>query len=233
MTTKTATAPSKFMVIDQNTVNAAWNGSPTTLQVSQNINMPQTPNGTMILAAQDAATQNNQGVLSLTSGGAPPTFLDLQANANQPSIQINNWKANNLSLTNVSPNQNTPIWLQGVGPGIPGINPQALVIGTPLALNAGVVAQGNASPQWMQLVIQSNAATLGVVGIIGGPQDSSGNNGYVIAVNAPSNTPGPGYYAETTSNAYTFQFNWGSSLVFVANLSPSTAGLVTVTLRAL
>jgi hypothetical protein len=231
--TKAAHAPSKFMVIDQNQVNSAWNGIPTTLQVNQNVNMPQTANGTMILAAQNNATQNNQGVLSITSGGSVPTFLNLQANANQPSIVTNNWKANNLSLTNVSPNLSTPVWIQAVGPGIPGINPRALDIGTPLELNSGEVAQGNASPQWLQLVVQSNTPTLGIIGIIGGPQDDKGNNGYVIAVNAASNTPPPGYYAATTSNVYTFQFNWGSSLVFVANLSPATASLLKVTLRAL
>lgn len=230
----------KFTLIGQNSVNASWNGSPTTLNVNNNVSVQQTPNGTTILAATNKATQNNSGSLALTSGGSAPIFLTLYANMNQPNIMIQNWQANNLSLTNVSANNDTPILVQLVGPGMPGITPGALTIGTPNSLKPGDVAQGNASPQWMQLVIQSTAATLGIIGFIGGPPDNTGNNGYVVAVNAAQNTgpgtpnpPPQGYYATTTSNSYTYQFNWGSSLVFVANLSPSTAANVSVTMRML
>jgi hypothetical protein len=88
--------------------------------------------------------------------------------------------------------------------------------------------------------MQSTAPTLGIIALVGGPPDQRGNNGYVFAVNATANTgPGtplpapPGYYATTTNNTYAFQFNWGSSLVFVANMSPSTAQAVSVLLRPL
>lgn len=228
-----------YSIIDQNSVNAAWNGQPTTLQVNTNISIPQMPNGTAILAATNQTTQNNQGQLSITSGGGPPSFLTLQANANQPTILIKNWNANNLSLTNTSPNTNTPILVQVAGPGMPGVTPSNLPIGSGVSLKQGDVAQGNASPQYMQLVITSNAATLGIIGFIGGPSDSSGNNGYVVAVNATQNTgpdgptPPQGYYATTTSNSFIYTFNWGSSLVWVANFSPSTAESVTVLMRAL
>jgi len=227
-------------LIDRNTVTAAWNGSPQVLLTSQNTVMPQTPNGTTIFAATNQSTMNNQGQISLTSGGGAPTILDVQALTSQPTININNWKANNLSVTNISVNNNTPILVQAVGPGIPGITPQQLVIGTPTLLAMGQCAQTNASPQYMQLVIQVTGPTLGIIGLIGGPPDVTGNNGYVIAVNATANTgpgtgmpPPAGYYATTTSNTYAYQFNWGSSLVFVSNLSPSTAQTVSVLLRAL
>ncbi|MBV9762142.1 MAG: hypothetical protein JO340_16380 [Acidobacteriaceae bacterium] len=229
-----------YSVINQNSVNAAWNGQPTTLQVNTNISIPQMPNGTAILAATNQSTQNNQGQLSITSGGGQPTFLNLQANANQPTIVIQNWNANNLSLTNISANNNTPVLVQVAGPGMPGVTPASLPIGSSIQLTQGQLAQGNASPQWMQLLIQSNAATLSIVGVIGGPTDNSGNNGYVIAVNASQNTgpgtgvnPPAGYYATTTSNSYAYTFNWGSSLVWVGNFSPSTAQPVSITMRAL
>jgi hypothetical protein len=227
-------------LIDQNSVGASWNGSPTVLLTSQNTVMPQTPNGTTIFAATNQSTLNNQGQIALTSGGGAPVILDVPALTSQPTIQINNWKANNLSVTNISANNNTPILVQAVGPGIPGITPQSLVVGTALSLAMGQCGQGNALPQYMQLVIQVTGPTLGIVGLIGGAPDSSGNNGYVIAVNASSNTgpgtgvPAPaGYYATTTSNTYAYQFNWGSSAVFVSNLSPSTAQTVSLLLRAL
>ena len=223
------------------TVDSTWDGSPLVLQVNENANMPQTPAGTMIFAVTNEATQNNLGEIAFTSGGAPPRFLKLPANANQPSIIVNNWNANNLSVTNISANSQTPIEIQAIGPGIPGTHPQDLPIGPPgVTLNHGQTAQGNALPQYMQLVMQSNTSTLGVLAFIGGPLDSSGNNGYVVAVNDSVNTgpgtgkePPAGYYATTTSNTYTFSFNWGSSLVFVANLSPETADALTVIMRKL
>ncbi|CAM2069756.1 hypothetical protein SCOR_30555 [Sulfidibacter corallicola] len=229
-----------FEVLGRNSVQDSWNGQPTSLLKDQNLNMPQTPDGTMILAATNQATENNQGTLAITSGGSQPEFPNIPALANEPTIFIENYHANNLSLTNISANDNTPILVQGVGPGIPGINPQNLTTQEPVTLTPGQAAQGNASPQYMQLVFTSTTPTLGVVGLIGGPLDKDNNNGYVIAVNATSNTgpgtgnePPPGYYATTTSNAYTYAFNWGSSTIFVSNLSPSTANPVQVTLRAL
>jgi hypothetical protein len=193
----------------------------------------------MIFAATNQATQNNAGTIALTSGGSIPVNLPVPALSNAPVISINNWEANNLNATNTSINNNTPILVQAVGPGIPGIVPLTLS-STPTPLTAGQSAQANASPQWMQLVLQVTGSTLGVVGVIGGPQDSSGNNGYVIQLNATANTgpgtgvaPPAGYYATTTSNTYTYQFNWGSSLVFVSNLSPQTGLSVAATLRAL
>lgn len=221
-------------------VNAAWNGSPTVLLTNQNVSLPQTPNGTLVFAATNQATQNNQGQLSLTSAGGPPAALDVPALVNAPTISINNYKSNNLSVTNISLNNDTPILVQAVGPGIPGIVPQPLVIGTPKLLAWGQFAQGNASPQYMQLVLQVTGPTLGIIAIVGGPPDATGNNGYIFAVNAVDNTgpgtgknPPPGYYATTTSNAYAYPFNWGSSSVFAANLSPSTSAAVSILLRAL
>ena len=233
--------PMPYLVIDQGTVDAAWDGAPQVLLENQNATMQQTPNGTMIFAYWNKSPQNNAGSLSVTSGGGPPSFLNVPALVNQPSVWVNNWKANSLSVTNISPNTNTPIQIQAIGPGIPGTTPLPLPVGgSGQQLAYGQTAQGSALPQYMQLVIQSGSSTTGILGLIGGPPDVNGNNGYVIAVNYPSNSgpgtgvPAPeGYYATTTSNSYTFQFNWGSSVVFVANLSSLNAAALKVVLRAL
>jgi hypothetical protein len=229
-----------FRTLDVTVADATWNGEPTTLAVNENVNMPQTPSGTTILSWENKATENNLGELMITSGGGAPVSKYADALANQPSIWLKNWDANNLSITNVSANTATPILIQAIGPGIPGTNPAALPVGNPgVALDPGDMAQGDALPQYMQLVVTCHSATLGVVAFIGGPQDDTGNNGYVVQVNAQQNsgpdgpTPPIGYYATTTSNAYTFQFNWGSSLVFVANMSPSMADPIEVVMRAL
>jgi hypothetical protein len=219
-----------YQLIGQNPVDSNWNGSPITLLVDQNVVMPQTPNGTVVFAYFNQSTQNNGGALSVTSGGNVPTTLQVPAGALQASIWMHNWKADNLSVTNISANQNTPIWIAAFGPGISGQFPVALPTdGKSVPLAPAQAAQGDALPQWMQLVMQSNSPALTIFAIIGGPADASGNNGYVVAVNASSNT-GPqtgkqapvGYYATTVSNSYAFPFNWGSSLVYVVNLSPAT-----------
>jgi hypothetical protein len=204
--------------------------------------MPRTTDGSMVFAYENKSTQNSQGTLSITSGGGAPSFLSAPALANQPSILVKNWQANNLSVTNISPpGSNTPILIRAIGPGMPGQKTLTLPTdGTPVNLRTYQSAQGKALPQWMQLILQLNESQSGTFALIGGPVDGSGNNAYVFAVNAAANTgpgtgvpPPAGYYATTTSNYDTYQFNWGSSTIFVVNLSSETAQSAEITLRIL
>ena len=238
--TTTTTQSVPYAIIDRFTVAENWDGAPLILQVNQNANMPETPNGSMVFEYENLATQNNQGEIAVTSGGGAPAFQYAYACVNQPSIWTNNWRANNLSVTNISLNANTPVQIQAVGPGMPGTNPLPLSIGTPLPLAPGQTAQTNALPQWMQLVFQCTTGQRAIFVLIGGPPDSSGNNSYVVVVNASSNTgpgtgntPPAGYYATTTTNSLAYTFNWGSSLVFVANTSGQTSTGAQVILRQL
>lgn len=230
-----------YVIIDQRSVAPAWDGARLTLAPNQNANMPQTVNGTMVITYQNMSAQNNQGDIALTSGGSTPRFYTVPAGANQPSLLIDNWKANNLSITNISPNTETPIAIEAIGPGLPGTIPLPIAVGPPgRALAPGQTGQSTAAAQWMQLVLQCNAATTAIIALIGGPPDSAGQNGYLFALNFPTNsgpgtgvTPPSGYYATTTANTYTFQFNWGSAALFLANLSASNAYAVTIILRPL
>ncbi|APR75957.1 Hypothetical protein A7982_01304 [Minicystis rosea] len=232
----------RFEIIDRFSVAPSWNGAALTLLPNDNANMPVTPNGSMVFAYQNMSTQNNQGNLSLTSGGGAPQFLEVPALANQPSILVGNWHANNLSVTNVSPSgADIPIRIQAIGPGLPSLVPIALPNdGTSVQLASGQAAQGPALPQYMNLVMSSSSSQLHIFALIGGPTDSSGNNAYVISVNATANTgpgtgvsPPPGYYATTMGNQYAYQLHWGSSTVFVANLSGDTADAAQVVLYPL
>jgi hypothetical protein len=222
----------RFQVIDRLSVNTNWNGSPVVLNPGDNVNMPITPNGSMLLAWFNQSNQNNTGSLSLTSGGSEPTFETVPPLALQPSVLVNDWLGNNLSVTNISnPGSQTPIWVAAFGPGIPGQTPQNLPSnGTPVQLSTLATAQGTALPRYMQIVLTSNSGSLAVFVIIGGPATNAGNNAYVIAVNSSQNsgpgtnvTPPVGYYATTTANNYIMSFNWGSSSVFVAGMSPLTS----------
>ena len=232
-----------YRVIDRFSIAPGWDGSPLTLQPSQNANMTQTPNGSLVLAYRNLSKMNNQGTLSVVSGGSEPSFIPVPALTNQPGVLIKNWKGNNLSVTNISaPGSDTPIQIQAVGPGMPGITPLPLAVGT-LTMKPGQMAQGNALPQYMQLVFQSNTGQTAIFVFVGGLPDKSGNNAYMVAVNAqqdagpgtenPDTPPPAGYYATTTSNYYNYQFNWGSSVIFVANMSGDTSSPAQVTLRQL
>jgi hypothetical protein len=226
--------------LGQTAGNTQWDGSPMVLQVAQSATMPQTPIGTMIIAARDLATADNAGTLTLTSGGAPPLFLTIPALTPYPTLTANNWQGQALTLTNVSASQNVPIMIQAIGPGIPGITPVPLPFATPVTLDSMQAAQGSLQMAWAQLLMKVPTANLSNVAILGGPPDAAGNNGYLIALNYPmnsgpgtGNTPPPGYFATTVANTYTFQFNWGASFVYVVNLTPPVAGSLNVTLANL
>jgi hypothetical protein len=236
-----------FLVIGQLTVNPNWTGMWVLLNPGDNANMPQAPNGSMVLVYMNVATINTLGQLAVTSGGGAPTFLNAQSLQNQPNILTQNFggpTTNNLSVTNTSiPGSNNPIWVAAVAPGIPGVTTTALpTTGVAVTLAPGANAQGTALPRYMQLIMQATTGSLTIFALIGGPMDSGGNNAYVISVNDSVNgntgpgtgkTPPPGYFATTSSNAYPYSFNWGSSNVFVANLSPTTSATASVFLRAL
>jgi hypothetical protein len=233
-------AKHEFNILGAPKTTAPWDGSPTTISPPNGLALPQTTNGSMVFAYQNTATLNNAGTLALTSGGSAPTFLPVPALLVQPSIYVHNWGANNLNVTNISVAAATPIWVEAFGPGLPGQKPVALPIGSPITLAPVAVAQGTSNPNWMQLVLTSNTANLTIVAVIGGPADATGNNAYVIALNSPSGNTGPGlapapqgFYATAGGNSYALQFNWGSSVVYVSNMSPSTAAPVVAQLISL
>jgi hypothetical protein len=228
-----------YQVLEQNTANATWNGTGMTLLVGQSALMTQTPNGTLVFGYFNLSPQNSAGELILTTGGNLYRDLQVPALMTVPGIVMNNFAANNLNVTNVSGNSNTPIYISAYGPGVPGQFPGRLVIGTPLQLGTTQSAQGTTNPQAMQLVMTVSNPQLGVFAVVGGPPDGTGNNGYVFAVNASANTgpgtgvtPPPGYTATVTGNTYTYSFNWGGATLYVVNMSASTV-VGQVLLRAL
>jgi len=233
-----------YTVIGRFSIDETWNGSPLTLNPSDNANMPITPSGSLALVYQNISTINTMGQLAVTSGGGAPTFLNVQSLQNQPKVWINNWQGQNLSITNTSmPGSNTPISIAAYGPGMPGQTCVTLPAdGTSVPLAPMACTQGTALPRYMQLIFQEPSGDLAIFVFIGGPADSSGNNAYMISVNDSVNgntgpgtgqPPPPGYYATSTSNNYIYSFNWGSSTIYVANMSPASSEPASITLRKL
>ena len=221
-----------------NTAN--WNGSPVVLSQYQGVSMTQTPNGALVVGYINRSQQNNAGQLTVTSGGGSPTVLPVPALLPALGVLVNNWAGNNLDIKNTSIAANTPIFVEAFGPGIPGAQPSPLAIGVPVQLATGQAAQGSPPPTWLRLRMTSSTANYQVLAIVAGPAGTSGNNAYVIALNAGADTgpaplppPPSGYYATTSTNAYDFVFFSGSVTVYVANLSSQTSLPVTVLLQSL
>jgi hypothetical protein len=206
-----------------------WDGAARTLTTNEQVVMPQTPNGSVILAWRNMAMQNNDGTLALATEGSPPQMLDAPALNTAPSILASNWKGGDLRLTNIS--INAPIWIEMLGPGLPGMEPIPLPLDTRTTLAPLHTAQGRGLG-FMRLLLESNTNDWTTIAVIGGPMDSSGNNAYLFALNYPGATL-PGYTAVTTGNSYSFEFNWSNSAVFVVNLSGEYSSPLQLLLQSL
>jgi hypothetical protein len=221
-----------------------WDGSLQTIQPNAPaLNLAQSANGTMVLAALNLDPGNSDGTATYSSGGAKPTALDVPGGLNQPVIVLNNWQGQNLKVANTSVKSTTAISVLAIGPGIGSIAVTPLGVNAPVAIQPFGAAQGQTNPNWMTLQLTWSGAENAVLAIIGGP-NTAGVNGYVITLNATSTTGVPsgtagtpvasGYYATTSKNTYSFPFNWQASWqIYVANMSAmagDTPPAVTVTL---
>jgi hypothetical protein len=218
-----------------------WDGSPISLAAGESAVMAQTPTASMFFTALNEARVDDSGMLALSSGGAPPSMLNVPALTIQPVVLMDNWQGSDLVVANVSVAAGTPIEIQACAPGIPSPPPADLPVGSTIQLQSMQAAEGTAGPNPMLLRLQSSSATSSVIGAIGGPM-TGGSNGYLIGLNAPANTGVPsgtpgkptqsGYYATTTANTYTLPLSFGGAFdLYVVNLSSSTASPIGVTLQ--
>ena len=215
-----------------------WDGTPTTLAQGDSVNMPQTTNGSMILMAANMSQGNDAGTLEIQTGGARPTNLNLPAGANQFVPVVHNWEAQNLKLTNMSVKNSVNIYVAAYGPGLNPPSCTPLDVGTPTQLSMSNCASGTAVPEWMTLRFFAPSGNTTMFGLIGGPVQG-GINAYTFALNTgadvPPKPPGvpvaEGFYQQAAGNRIDFQFNWGSSSIWVVNLSSMEAapGQVTLT----
>jgi hypothetical protein len=173
------------------------------------------------------STTANAGKLSLSSGGTGQS-LDAPALTFQPLFLVNNFKGNNLSVSNISSTSATPIWIAAAGPGLPGQSCNALpTTGKFVPLATFECAQVKPPPSPATVTLQANSGQLTIFAI------QVVNVVNVVALNAaqeagpgtqnPSTLPPAGYYATTTGNNYQNMWNWGGATVYIINLSPGTA----------
>jgi len=206
------------------TVTEDWNGRPLTLQPYGQAAMANTPNGSMIFAWRNKAGKNNDGSLMLGSGAAPTKSLPAPAGLDAPSIFVNNWQANNLTVTNFSPNPDTPIEIQAYGPGMPGQDEGPLEPGKPTKVHLNQMLVASLTGGSRQLVFTRADGYVGLFGLIGGPlvyknnppaDDDPGNNAYVFAVNFPKDENPAGYTGTTPGNRYVHTIKDWNSKIYV------------------
>lgn len=212
-------------------VTTSWDGSRLVLGAGGSVVTNNAPNGSAIFTAMNMSTINNAGQVQVIVADTRDT-LNLAPYTETPGFLIQNWKAQPITVGNISPQPETPVEIQLVGPGQKGIQPLTLTTGgTALPVPSGACAAAMLPPRAMQLVMQANSGDTSTVAIIGGPTDQGGNNAFVFGLNFPSTTqagtqypPPPGYYQTTTSNTIYYNITWGQSgLLFCANLSSELA----------
>jgi hypothetical protein len=200
-----------------------WSGGATTLEQYESVMMPQTPNGSMLLGYRNTSQFNSAGKLAWTSDVCPPMMLLAPALALAPSVFAHDWGGDSLTITNISVAAATPISVSAYGPGL-GSTPVPLPTGGPgVQLAFLEAAQGATTGGCMQLGFRQSSGDLAVFGIIGGPINTDGTNAYVIALNSDAGDTGPGtgrpaplgYFATSSGNSWSYEFNWPSSLLYV------------------
>ena len=211
-----------------------WDGKPVTLKQNESVNLPQTTDGSMILIYLNRSPGNDEGTLSIQSGGKPPTVVTVPPGTMQPGVMTQNWEGNNLQVANLS-TVPVDIWVAAYGIGL---NPSLctpLTPGSTQPLQTMTCVEATALPQWMTLRFEQQTSATTVFALIGGPS-IEGINAYVFGLNMPPSTgpqpapPSTGYFQTSADNSIDYPFNWGSASLWVANLSGGTAAPASVTL---
>jgi len=213
-----------FKIIDQNLEQ--WDGSPKPLKQHEGVTMPQTPVGDLIVTFFNQAEKNDEGKISLTTGGSEPEIIQVDPLMNAPQIMIRNFEGNNLNLTNLSSTE-VPIQVTAWGPGFgyPGNLPDDGIF---YSLNPYQSRTTKSKPNYMQLTMRA-LGQYTVFGVFIGSTPS------VYCVNAPdqSKVPVKGYTEVTSNNTKSLADNWLGKTLYVVNLSALASEQGEVSLRDL
>jgi len=202
-----------FKIIDRNLEQ--WNGSPKSLNQHEGVTMPQTPVGDLIVTFFNQAEKNDEGKISLTTGGSRPEIITVEPLMNAPQIMIRNFDGNNLNLTNISSTE-VPIQVTAWGPGFG--KPDSLPDdGEWNDLPVYTSRTTKSNPNYMRLGMRA-LGQYTVFGVFIGSTPS------LYCVNAPdqSKVPVKEYTEVTSNNTKSLIENWLGKTLWVVNLSAST-----------
>ncbi|AKQ68345.1 hypothetical protein A176_005257 [Myxococcus hansupus] len=194
------------------TIPLTINDPPVTVDVNGSAFINQTLSGYMILTVQNLSPSRAQVLYS--SGGSTPQPIDIPGGENAPYIVIQDWRADNLTVINVSPQDGTQVKVGIYGLGTPTTE---LYPGVTTTLDQYQSAGTKTQSQFMALQLAapgSSQTALFFVFSVGKPV------AYALNVNDPSGFP-PGYIT-TPNNQTRIVNNWQGRNLFVINTSTDT-----------
>ncbi|NPC49627.1 hypothetical protein D7X99_37040 [Corallococcus sp. AB032C] len=190
------------------TINAA----PVTIETNESTGINQTLDGFMILTLQNLSP--SKATLLYSSGGSTPQQVDIDGGNNAPQIVINNWGANNLTITNLSSKDGTQVAVGLYGLGTPSKNlPESEQIELTQYQSAG----RKTPVSFANLALASFGSpqtTIYFVFSVGKPV------AYAVNVSDPSFYPG---YVTDSGNQKKVINNWQGRDLFVINVSTHTS----------
>ncbi|AKQ68344.1 hypothetical protein A176_005256 [Myxococcus hansupus] len=186
------------------TINAA----PVNISTNESTGINQTLDGYMILTIQNLSS--SKATVLYSSGGSTPQQVEIEGGDNAPQIIINNWGANNLSVTNLSNRDETEVAVGLYGLGTP---TESLPAGESVELKQYTSAGAKTPAKFAALQLAAGASsetTLFFVFSVGKPV------AYALNVNDPDYFPG---YITSASNQTRITNNWQGRDLFVINVS--------------
>jgi hypothetical protein len=199
--------------LDRAAASQPWDGCRVELAQYDSVQLGTTPQGTIVFAALNVSTLPDAGELAFSSGGGPPTFVELPALSGPPVLVAGDYGGKDLRITNTA---SAPFEVEVFAPGF----------GTPAALPTGA-AQGllpwaaratRAATSYQQLVLSSPGQLTTFLFYAGASVTACSVN----AGSAPP--PVTGIDNRWTSNSSSkLVDDWKGAELYVANVSAMTA----------
>jgi hypothetical protein len=204
----------------------AWSGNPTIIP-SDGLQMAPSPNGSLILGFFNTDPGNNNGQVSVSSGGGFFQQFDAPAQQAAPVLFVHNFTGNNLNVSNTSVVPTTKLLAEAWAPGLQ-VSGSLPSDGKPYPLSVYSSRKAVTLPQRMMVTLAAGNGQYTVFAVYVGTDVS------LYCVNAPDPTKvPPGYTKVTSDNSLQISGMWNGATLYVANLSTGSQTGATVSLKAL
>ncbi len=185
-----------------------WCGAPRTLEARKGLTLDPTPDGDLLVAAQNESASNDEGKIALTSGTDPPVCFAVPALRNSPVFLIEDYGGKSLKVTNLS--LSAPVQVAAYAPCYGGAAQPLPDDGAFVPIGPYCIRTGPTQPNYMQLIMKG--ATFTVFTTFFGADPT------VYCLNA-SDPPPLGCAKSTQNNQITVMDNWQGECIYMVNLS--------------
>lgn len=205
---------------------SAWSGNPSFIP-SDGLQMAPTPNGSLILGFFNSDPKNNDGQVSVSSGGGFFQQFDAPAQQAAPVLFVHNFQGNNLNVSNTSTVPTTRLVAEAWAPGT---QPSGSLpaTGQPLPLAVFTSRKAVTLPQRMMVTLAAGNGQYTVFAVYVGADVSL----YCVNAPDPKQVP-PGYTQVTADNSLQISGMWNGATLYVVNLSTGSQTGATASLKSL